>query len=456
MLKAQSTLLYGPEGCGKTKLANAILNGAKENEYSTVVELKKEELLDDPKRLENVFKTIKRFAIRALLIDDVDDLLPLLKRHGNAYALLMRQLKRNDGGLTIVATARLPERLSKEERGAFRNVIPRLYPDFEERMRMLGRLASVAEHEGVKKLKGEIDLSASESHVRIEDVAHKTEWWSHAELDRLIDDSTEFQAISADLPFLTQLVFSEKALSANVRAIGQNIIPERRVERMKELLRFTAAHCTDADIRSDVLTRFGGLLKKGHEESHLITILFLSADPTNASRLRLGEEAREIQGMLRLAKLRDRIVVQQRTSVRANDLSQSLLDVGPQIVHFSGHGTAAGELCIEDKVGRLQPVHPDALSLLFEQFKETVQCVVLNACYSSIQAEAIAKHIGYVVGMRWEIGDAAAIAFATGFYQAIGAGQGIRKAYKLGCIQISLQGIPEHLTPELYEGGKKI
>jgi hypothetical protein len=34
--------------------------------------------------------------------------------------------------------------------------------------------------------------------------------------------------------------------------------------------------------------------------------LFLAADPTDASRLRLGEEAREIQQKLQLAKFRER------------------------------------------------------------------------------------------------------------------------------------------------------
>ena len=80
-----------------------------------------------------------------------------------------------------------------------------------------------------------------------------------------------------------------------------------------------------------------------------------------------------------------------------------------------------------------------------------VSCVVLNACYSEIQASAIVKHIDYVIGMKQAIGDKAAIAFAIGFYQALGAGRTIEASYKLGCVQIRLQGIPEHLTPVLLK-----
>jgi hypothetical protein len=93
------------------------------------------------------------------------------------------------------------------------------------------------------------------------------------------------------------------------------------------------------------------------------------------------------------------------------------------------------------------------LAALFEQFANKVYCIVLNACYSEIQAQAIATHINYVIGMNQSISDRAAIAFTIGFYQALGAARTIDEAYKLGCIQIRLQGIPEHLTPVLIKNG---
>ena len=180
-------------------------------------------------------------------------------------------------------------------------------------------------------------------------------------------------------------------------------------------------------------------------------ILFLASDPTNAARLRLGEELRAIQEALQLAKLRDRFDLYQRMSVRPVDVSQALLDIQPQVVHFSGHGTATGEICFENMAGETQVISSDALAALFEEFTDQVKCVVLNACFSETQASAIAQHINYVVGMNQELGDQAAIAFAIGFYQALGAGRTIDEAYKLGVVQIRLQGIPEHLTPVLLK-----
>ena len=182
-----------------------------------------------------------------------------------------------------------------------------------------------------------------------------------------------------------------------------------------------------------------------------ITIMFLASDPTDAARLRLGQELHEIQETLQQAKHRERFVLQQQLSIRPGDISQALLESEPTIVHFSGHGTSNGELCFENESGKIQPVKPEALAALFDLVSEQVKCVVLNACFSETQAKAIAEHIQYVVGMNQAIGDKAAIAFSIGFHTAIGANRSIREAYQFGCTQIQLEDIPEHLVPVLFE-----
>jgi hypothetical protein len=213
-------------------------------------------------------------------------------------------------------------------------------------------------------------------------------------------------------------------------------------------------------LTSALLTRIHGLTAYEAAINFLTSkptaILFLAADPTNASRLRLGEEFREIQEKLKLAKLREQFRLElPQLSLRPADISQALLDVQPKIVHFSGHGTSTGALCFENQVGETHLMHPDALAGLFEQFADHVSCVILNACYSDIQASAIAQYIDYIIGMNQAIGDKAAIAFAVGFYQALGAGLTIEEAFKLGCVQIKLQGISEHLTPILIKKSQR-
>ncbi|MBW4443616.1 MAG: GUN4 domain-containing protein [Plectolyngbya sp. WJT66-NPBG17] len=181
-----------------------------------------------------------------------------------------------------------------------------------------------------------------------------------------------------------------------------------------------------------------------------IKILFLASDPSDSTRLRLGQEVRDIREKLQLSKQRDGFSLESRESVRPEDLTQAIFDVEPQIIHFSGHGMSTGELCFENSFGKTQPVSPAALANLFELVANHVRCVILSACYSQIQAKAIAEHVSFVIGMNTAIGDKAAITFAVGFYKALGAGRSIEDAYKFACVEIQLQGIPEHSTPVFY------
>lgn len=178
-------------------------------------------------------------------------------------------------------------------------------------------------------------------------------------------------------------------------------------------------------------------------------ILVLSANPKGTSQLRLEEEKREIREGLRRSKQRDRYLIDVAEAVRYRDIYRVVLDCEPHIIHFCGHGLGEEGLVFEDETGQVKLVDAQALAGLFDLFADQVECVVLNACYSKVQAEEIARHINYVIGMSNKIGDRAAIEFAVGFYDALGAGRSFEFAYKLGCNMIQMAGIGEHLTPVL-------
>ncbi|ERT07908.1 hypothetical protein M595_2141 [Lyngbya aestuarii BL J] len=91
----------------------------------------------------------------------------------------------------------------------------------------------------------------------------------------------------------------------------------------------------------------------------------------------------------------------------------------------------------------------EALAKLFKQFQTKVQCVVLNACYSEEQAQAIHQYIDCVVGMNKAVGDVAAINFSTAFYEALGAGKSYDKCFNFAGNSIDLEGISESDTPQI-------
>ena len=176
------------------------------------------------------------------------------------------------------------------------------------------------------------------------------------------------------------------------------------------------------------------------------TILILSANPKSEKPLRLGEEIREIK---RLSESRDLYKVETAEAVRVRDIREAMFKYRPKIVHFCGHGEGKKGLVFEDEMGQAQLVGAEALADLFGSFADELDCVLLNTCYSEVQAQKISQYINHVIGMSQKIGDRAAIEFAVGFYTALGAGETVGSCYKHGCNAINMQGLPEHLTPEL-------
>ena len=208
--------------------------------------------------------------------------------------------------------------------------------------------------------------------------------------------------------------------------------------------------------------------------SEVKKILLLSANPLKTGQLRVDEEMREIKEGLKRSRKRDNFTIESAEAVRYRDLGRAILDSCPNIVHFSGHGmgTEGGEenatsrkfvpvdsvesgnegLVFEDESGRVKLINAIAIAGLFKLFNDSVECVVLNACYSQVQAEAIAQYIPYVVGMGKAIGDRAAIEFAIAFYDAIGSGRDYEFAFDYACTAIRVAGIEESDTPKLLKG----
>jgi CHAT domain-containing protein len=179
-----------------------------------------------------------------------------------------------------------------------------------------------------------------------------------------------------------------------------------------------------------------------------IKALFLAANPKSTHRLAIDEEMHAIEQKLRAADYRDTLVFQSAWAVRPDDLLQLLNQYQPHIVHFSGHGSGEG-LSLAGDDGRDRLVTTRALQVLFTTLKDNIRLVVLNACYSREQAQALVEIIDCVIGMKESIHDDTAIAFASSFYRAIGFGRSIQSAFEQGITSLLLEGIAEEDIPVL-------
>jgi len=194
-----------------------------------------------------------------------------------------------------------------------------------------------------------------------------------------------------------------------------------------------------------------------------VKVLFISSNPRGAPRLDLDEEHR----VLEEANARNGRPFDHRAvlAARIEDLPPILREHPPEIVHIAGHGQrgkgrgtarearapvnpmptqrdvdvpglggadGSGGLLLRTADGSPELLPSQALTALFELLRDTVRLVVLNACYSDAIAEAILPHAGCVIGSRFAISDAAAIAFARGFYSALGGGHSVRRSFEWG------------------------
>ncbi len=172
-------------------------------------------------------------------------------------------------------------------------------------------------------------------------------------------------------------------------------------------------------------------------------ILILEANPQKD--LSLSEEIRSLTRVITDASDRKKFRIKDGRAVRKDQLHKLMLELeakdpqdDPIIVHFCGHGAGKQGLVVESEKGEKDLIGTKILADFFELFKSRVDCVVMNACYSEVQAEAINEHIKYVIGMKQAIRDDAAIAFSIGFYRALGYGKSFENAFKFGKSAIQL------------------
>ena len=168
-----------------------------------------------------------------------------------------------------------------------------------------------------------------------------------------------------------------------------------------------------------------------------LKILFLAANPINTTQLRLEQELRDVKLALRQSRYRDQFDLQAVSAARINDMRQAMLDIEPQILHFSGHGEG-GAIYLEDNAGNARPIGAAAFANFLTNFP-SVQCVVLNACYSEELGAAINASVPFVVGMETAVEDEAAISFAVAFYDVLGSGGNYDRAFRLAANALELE-----------------
>ena len=137
--------------------------------------------------------------------------------------------------------------------------------------------------------------------------------------------------------------------------------------------------------------------------------------PVQLRPLQLGQELKYLLRSLGL-----HVVVEPAASLQ--DVERAVEAHDPRILHFSGHSWM-GSLAFESSDGRIEVPPPHLfIDKIRQRSAPRLHCVFLNGCETAELGFQIATQLPYVMVVCWATitEDAAARAFAQGFYDAVG------------------------------------
>ncbi|MBL7813666.1 MAG: hypothetical protein JNL70_01585 [Saprospiraceae bacterium] len=211
------------------------------------------------------------------------------------------------------------------------------------------------------------------------------------------------------------------------------------------------------------------------------TILFMGANPPGTRFIQLEVEHSRIS-----TRVGNTFNLQTEKFLSAGDIPELISKYNPNIIHFSGHGKdpktgehgatndttrglarlpegyeqKGGIVVFDDDMRGLVIIEDESLDYLFDStvndLKVPLEVVVFNSCYSESQAKAIGKHVPYVVGSSRALDDDLALAFAEGFYFAMGEGKPIERAFVTGKQKVVLKKPKSKDLIVLYNKGVKM
>jgi len=173
----------------------------------------------------------------------------------------------------------------------------------------------------------------------------------------------------------------------------------------------------------------------------------LYATAASHGDLRVDEEIRRVKA----AEHRDQVLIEHLPAATAGDLLDGLTRFRPHIVHFSGHANESALVFDtgSDTRGPGHQVTAKAFKSAVDAPDDPPMLVVLNACESAAQLQALLGKVPLAIGMSDSIGDLDAMTFATRFYRSIAEGQSVTASLATARADMEMNGLPDHDLPVL-------
>lgn len=177
----------------------------------------------------------------------------------------------------------------------------------------------------------------------------------------------------------------------------------------------------------------------------------LIASPIGQTPIDVSLEAREVEIERRKALNGGAFELKVYPAASSESLTTALNDDKPDIVHFSGHGTA-GSIVLDNQtikdVGG-QAVQAATLARILKTAPERPKLLVLNACESAAEAQKLTGAVDTVIAMTAVVPDSTAYSYARRLYGALFAGLTIAQAHEQACAVVSIDDPAGSTLPTL-------
>ena len=106
-----------------------------------------------------------------------------------------------------------------------------------------------------------------------------------------------------------------------------------------------------------------------------LKVLFIAALPRDQHSLPVEEERNKIFTANRLSEYRSQIVWQEWHGISLEEFQSVIESFKPNVLHFSGHATEAGELVFQGPEEESQKVPKDPFTIAFKLLGESLKLV---------------------------------------------------------------------------------
>lgn len=228
----------------------------------------------------------------------------------------------------------------------------------------------------------------------------------------------------------------------------------RQQERLEDERRRDADNASTVAQIADAEERLSAEIATLREpRAEQLRILYATAAADKKDPLRVDQEMRRVKAAVKASTHRDLVAIEHLPAATPNDVLDTLASFRPHVVHFSGHANESVLIFDEGTDGygpnKGKRIGPDLYKELLESTDEAPMLVVLNACKSAAQLDALLGKVAMAVGMDDSIGDIDAIVFATRFYSTLAEGQSVESALTTARVEMKLNGLPDHDLPTL-------